>query len=225
MLKFSCMDIRVDRSKAIVFDLDDTLYNEIEYLKSAYFEIAHHLDPKGWKPLYSRMFSLYRSREDVFAYLSGEYKTDKDLLIQRYREHKPNIHLFPGALSLLQSIKKNNGKVGIITDGRSLTQRNKIRALGIDNVVDHIVVSEEIGTEKPHRRNYEALSENLPAREYVYVGDNLKKDFLTPNQLGWTTIGLIDNGLNIHKDGFRFMKKGYLPHAFVRSLEEIRISG
>lgn len=223
-LKFWFMDIRVNKSKAIVFDLDDTLYNEIEYLKSAYSDIAFHLDPEDCKFLYARMFSLYRSREDVFTYLTEKYRVDKAFLLRRYRDHKPVINPFKGVLNLLQAIKENEGMIGMITDGRSLTQRNKIRALGIENSLDHIVISEEVGTEKPNRKNYEILTENLPASEYVYVGDNMKKDFLTPNKMGWTTIGLIDNGLNIHKDGFHFMKNGYMPHFFISSLEDIRIT-
>jgi len=217
------MDIRVDNTKAIVFDLDDTLYNEIEYLKSAYFDIATHLDQKNWKPLYAKMFSLYRSRKDVFGYLTENYPVDKELLLARYRGHKPKIQLFEGAGALLEAIKRNEGWVGIITDGRSVTQRNKIQALGIEKSVDHIVISEEIGSEKPDRRNYEVLSQKFPANEFVYIGDNLRKDFIVPNQMGWTTIGLMDNGLNVHKDCFRFMEEGYMPHSFVRALKEIRI--
>ena len=40
------MDIKIDTSTALVFDLDDTLYNEIEYLKSAYWYICSELTEK-----------------------------------------------------------------------------------------------------------------------------------------------------------------------------------
>jgi putative hydrolase of the HAD superfamily len=123
----------------------------------------------------------------------------------------------------MESIKEQGGKIGIITDGRSLTQRNKIEALGIGKYIDGLVISEDIGSEKPDPRNFEALSEQIPASTYFYIADNIRKDFHTPNLMGWTTIGLIDNGLNIHSDGFRFMKQGYLPHGFVQDLNEIRV--
>ncbi len=217
------MDIRVDKSAAVVFDLDDTLYNEIDYLKSAYTEIASHLDHEHWKSLYAEMFSLYRNQQDVFSFLAKNYSANKSDLLSLYREHQPQIRVFDGVLPLMESIKANHGRIGIITDGRSRTQRNKIQALGIGKYIDGLVISDEIGSEKPNPRNFEALCELLPARTYYYIADNIRKDFLAPNEMGWTTIGLIDNGLNIHSDSYRYMTKGYLPHGFVRHMAEIRV--
>ena len=69
------MDIRIDNSTAIVFDLDDTLYNEIEYLKSAYAHIASHLDQKNWKPLFRKNFKLQKKliHKTVPAKLKHKY--------------------------------------------------------------------------------------------------------------------------------------------------------
>ena len=92
------MDLKVDHTTAVIFDLDDTLYNEIEYLKSAFAQIARELEKDSWKALYARMFSLYRSRQDVFQYLSDIYVTDKNYLLQLYRGHQPEIRLYEGAL-------------------------------------------------------------------------------------------------------------------------------
>jgi putative hydrolase of the HAD superfamily len=217
------MDIRVDQSAVVVFDLDDTLYNEIDYLKSAYREISSHLDREHWKPLYAQMFSLYRNKQDVFSFLTKTYPVQKPDLISLYRNHKPQIEVFSGVIQLMESIKEQGGKIGIITDGRSRTQRNKIEALGIGKYIDGLVISEDIGSEKPDPRNFEALCEQIPARTYFYIADNIRKDFHAPNLMGWTTIGLIDNGLNIHSDGFRYMNQGYLPHGFVQDLNEIRV--
>lgn len=217
------MDIRVDNSTAIVFDLDDTLYNEIDYLKSAYTEISTHLDQENGKRLYSQMFSLYRNQEDVFSFLAKNYPVEKSDLLSLYRNHQPDIRVFDGVLTLMESIRSHDGRIGIITDGRSLTQRNKIKALGLEKYIEGLVISDEIGSEKPDPRNFEKLAELLPAHSFYYIADNIRKDFLAPNELGWTTIGLIDNGLNIHSDSYRYMKKGYLPHGFVKHLNEIRV--
>ena len=136
------MDIKVDQNTIIVFDLDDTLYNEIEYLKSAYLEIAQQLENKNWRALYAQMISMYRNSKDVFGYLSEQYNTSKSTLIKSYREHQPAIKLFNGALETLQKIKKKDGKIGLITDGRKITQTNKIKALGLLPLLDCTVISE-----------------------------------------------------------------------------------
>lgn len=218
------MDIKVDETSVIVFDLDDTLYNEMEYLRSAYAEIANALEPDDWQSLFFRMYSLFRSKEDVFEFVASKYGVEKTGLLRQYRRHKPRIHLFEGVLDTLHHIKAKKGKLGIITDGRSSTQRAKLEALGLTQLVDIIIISEEIGTEKPHEKNYIAVEQVFENHSYLYMADNLRKDFISPNNRGWQTIGLIDNGLNMHYDGHKYFEKNRLPQAFVTSFKEIRIT-
>lgn len=217
------MDIKVDDKTVIVFDLDDTLYNEMEYLRSAYIEIAKGLQPMGWQSLFSRMYSLFRSKEDVFEFLASKYDVGKTALLGQYRGHKPVIHLFEGVLETIHQIKAKNGKLGIITDGRSSTQRAKLAALGLTPLVDIIIISEEIGTEKPHENNYLAIEKAFENHSYLYMADNLRKDFISPNIRGWQTIGLIDNGLNMHYDTHKYFEKNKMPQTFVSSFKEISI--
>jgi putative hydrolase of the HAD superfamily len=217
------MDIKVDQNTIIVFDLDDTLYNEIEFLKSAYLEIAQQLENENWRFLYAQMISMYRNNMDVFGYISQQYNIPKTDLMSWYREHKPNIALFKGALETIKEIKKNNGKIGLITDGRKITQTNKIEALGLVPYLDCTVISEEIGTEKPHLNNYKFMETTFGKGSYHYIADNLKKDFLTPNALGWNTVGLIDNGLNIHKDAYLYEEIKYQPKTYIISLMDLDI--
>lgn len=217
------MDIKVDLNTIIVFDLDDTLYNEIEYLKSAYMEIAKNLGNEDWHPLYVQMISLYRNNKNVFDELMERYNVPKLDLLSMYRDHIPKIKLFDGAIETIEKIKLHNGKIGLITDGRITTQYNKIKALGLLPYLDHIVISEEIGTEKPHLNNYKIMEETFGKGSYHYIADNLKKDFITPNTIGWNTIGLIDNGLNIHIDAYLYEERKYQPKAYITSLLELNI--
>ncbi len=217
------MDIKVDAKTVIVFDLDDTLYNEMEYLRSAYSEIAQSIDPAQWRPLFARMHSLFRSKADVFEFVSQTYKMDKSDLLNTYRTHIPSLQLFNGVLETMAQIKAKKGKIGIITDGRKTTQRAKLKALDIIDRVDKIVVSEEVGSEKPDERNYRIIEEAFPDGTYLYMADNLRKDFIAPNKLGWQTLGLIDNGLNMHFDGHSYFDKSHMPQQFVTSFEEINI--
>ena len=53
-----------------------------------------------------------------------------------------------------QYLKENNITIGIITDGRSIQQRSKLEALGLYEYTNQVVISEEIGSEKPNLKNY-----------------------------------------------------------------------
>lgn len=217
------MNIKVDRNTVVVFDLDDTLYNELEYVKSAYSAIAKKLKPTDWKPLFATMVAKYREKQDVFAYLSGEYSMEKTELIRFYRDHFPKINPFTGVIELFTAIKENQGFIGIITDGRAKTQRNKIDALGLKQFIDCCVISEEVGAEKPNEENYRIVERKCGPGSYYYIADNLNKDFITPNRLGWKTLGLIDNGMNIHSYSHESLNANQLPHYFLISLKEITI--
>jgi putative hydrolase of the HAD superfamily len=216
------MDIKVDQHTVIVFDLDDTLYNEIDYLKSAYIEIAKELEPKYWKRFYAQLFSLYRNKQNAFQFISDHYAITQQDLIKRYREHKPHIQPFAGVLDRIQSIKNKNGKVAILTDGRTTTQTNKIKALGLLNLVDHIAISEQIGSEKPDENNYLSIEKVFRLKHYYYIGDNIKKDFIAPKRLGWKTVGMIDSGLNIHSNAYEYLEEKYQPHDFIINFEELQ---
>ena len=222
-MKFWSMDIKVDNQTVIVFDLDDTLYNEMEYLRSAYIQIAKKLDFENWQVLFARMYSLFRSKKDVFEFVSTKYDVDKTGLIQEYRAHVPKLNLFDGVLETIEQIRAKQGKIGIITDGRKSTQRTKLKSLGILDLIDKIVISEEIGSEKPNKRNYIAIEEAFKDCTYFYFADNLRKDFISPNKRGWSTIGLVDNGLNMHYDGHAYFDDSYAPKQFIVSFQEINI--
>lgn len=215
--------IKVSSDSIIVFDLDDTLYKEIDFLKSAYLEIAKYLDEDEWKLLYIQMFSLYRNGQNVFEFLSKKYEVGIDYLLSRYRNHFPKIKLSEGALTLLETIKKKNGKIAIITDGRSITQRNKINALGINNYLDTVLISEELGFSKPSKQAFKKLEDIYKNCSFTYVADNLKKDFIAPNALNWDSVYLIDDGLNIHVSQIDSLNPNNLAKKYVSSLNQIRI--
>lgn len=217
------MDIKIDKNTVIVFDLDDTLYNEIDFLRSAYIEISKELEPNNWEQLYTLLFSLYRNDKDVFEFICSTYKIDKTELIQRYRNHIPNIKLFDGVLDTLLKIRDHKGKLAIITDGRAVTQRNKIKKLGLLPYLDFIVISEEIGSEKPNESNYKTVEDYFKLKTYYYIADNFKKDFITPKKIGWKTIALIDKGLNIHSHAHTHTSEEYLPELYIYSYSQINI--
>lgn len=192
----------------IVFDLDDTLCNEIDYLESAYKEISIYLSNKTNKPahiIFNEFITFYREGLNAFEEIIIKYNlkaVSSNDLLHIYRNHFPNIKLSKSTNNILIALKKNAFKVGLITDGRSVQQRNKIKALQLSDYFDDIIISEEFGSEKPNIKNYLYFQDKYKQANCVYIADNTQKDFISPNKLGWITICLLDNGKNIHKQDF-----------------------
>lgn len=209
--------------KVVVFDLDDTLYKEDDYVLSAYAEIARCLSvEKGLNrnEIINILNGSRESGENPFDNLLKRYNviTIEDLLVI-YRYHLPDINLPKDSIKLLEKLK-GNVVIGLITDGRSITQRNKIKALGLEAYIEdeNIIISEEFGSEKTDVSNYLFFCNKYPDNNvFYYIGDNLKKDFVNANSLGWTTIQLIDNGRNIHSQEVE-VHENYLPQYKVHNI-------
>lgn len=209
------------KTKTIVFDLDDTLIKEIDYLKSAFYEIASFLDNSNKDSLYQEMYFLYLQQENVFQKLVVKYPQNTVFQLQHiYRNHVPKFQNAVEVFKLLEYFYNKNYKLGIITDGYSVTQRNKIKSLNIIDMLDLVVISEEFGTEKPTSKNYEIFHQ-FNTDEYYYIGDNFNKDFIAPNKLGWKTIGVLDDGTNIHKQHTNLSPQ-YLPKITVKQILDIK---
>lgn len=225
MMKYWFMDTK--NNTILVFDLDDTLYKEIDFLKSAYKEIACFLSNKINVPntlILSGMLENYYKGLNVFETTINTYNlktVSTDDLIKIYRNHKPQIQLEHSIKRLLLTLKEHVFKLGLITDGRNIQQRNKIMALGLTDYFDDIVISEEFGSEKPNANNFKYFEHKYgDSLNYVYIGDNVIKDFIAPNKLRWNTICLLDDGNNIHKQDFD-LDKSKKPRHFINDLLEL----
>jgi putative hydrolase of the HAD superfamily len=205
-------------SKTLVFDLDDTLALELDYLKSAYQEIANKVDPTNTR-LFAFLLDAYQKNDNPFEQLCSLYpQYTVAALLQLYRNHVPT---YPdnSCKSLLAELKANGCKLGLVTDGYSKTQRNKLKALEIEELFDLVVISEEFGSAKPSEANF-AVFHQFKTDQYYYIADNPAKDFVSPNALGWQTICLIDAGKNIHKQDYT-KESLYLPRLKIDTLEQV----
>lgn len=178
----------------VIFDLDDTLYNEKDYVRSGYRAVARYL---GIPDAESKLWEYFENNlPAIDTYLAQIGRTEqKEECLRIYREHVPDIKLQDGAKQLIAQLKKKGIKVGIITDGRPVGQRNKLKALGLDALVDDIIVTDELGGEqfrKPCDIAFRIMQQKwrIPFGEMMYVGDNLTKDFQAPKQLGMLSLHL-----------------------------------
>lgn len=187
-------------SKVVVFDLDDTLYKEVDYVRSGLMAVAHHF---GDDSLLALMLKARSKGMNAFEAVK-EQRSDAEIdkMIEIYRNHKPQISL-PRDTKLTLDYLHSKYTLALVTDGRSVGQRNKIEALALERYFapEDIIVSEEFGSDKHSAANFKAIEKNHPGAEsYFYIGDNPEKDFYQPNLLGWHTIMLEDvNHVNIHR--------------------------
>ncbi|AQR97013.1 HAD family hydrolase [Clostridium saccharoperbutylacetonicum] len=188
--------------KALIFDLDDTLYYEKEYVLEAFKEVAHYLGNKYKKDeekLYLRMKQLLEEsgRGKIFNVICEENNFDEDIveLIDIYRNSVPKLELYEDSIEILIWARKNGYRLGVITDGCSKVQWNKIQALGIEKMVDKIIVTDDFGKEfwKPNKKSYLDMIEffKLEKKECAYIGDNPNKDFIGAKGIGMKTIRII----------------------------------
>lgn len=173
--------------KGVIFDLDDTLYGEKEYVKSGFKAVSDFFGGGFEEKLWS-YFELGKQPIDELLKELNRLM-DKDIVLDIYRNHKPNIHLYEGVEDLINRLHNRSIKIGIITDGRPVGQRNKIECLGLNNFVDDIIITDELGGvqfRKPCDIAFRIIQNRwrLPYEQIVYVGDNADKDFQAPKQLG-----------------------------------------
>ena len=210
-------------SDVIVFDLDDTLYKEVSFVESGFKAVARHLGKLSYA---DEMMSAWKEGKNAFKQLIVRHSINVSIegLLNIYRMHFPAIKLDPSTEATLDMLSANGKILGIITDGRSLTQRNKIKALSLSRwfADDNIIISEEFGSSKPEIRNYQFFMSKYPDLTYSYIGDNVAKDFVAPKSLGWHTICLKDDGENVHSQDFSLYKE-FLPEITIDHIKEIII--
>ena len=206
-------------SKIFVFDLDDTLYSERDFEKSGIEFVYNNFNIK-----HIELKAILNNRENWIEQIidGSNNQITLQMVLDIYRNHFPTIQLYKDAKVFLQKLLSQGTEMSLITDGRSITQRNKLRALGIESFFNNIVISEEVNSEKPSKNNFRMVMYNEIPENYIYIADNPKKDFITPNKLGWTSICLLDRGQNVHEQVFTNSIE-YNPHFIIKSFNEINI--
>ena len=218
------MEIEISDSACFVFDLDDTLYLEREFQYSAFRSIAGQVKELTGIDCLDEMIRLSGSGENVFEWLESSFgagfaSITTAGLLHHYRHHQPSISLARGAAIFLQQLTAMNLPMGIITDGRSITQRNKLKALGIETRFSEIIISEEFGSAKPDPRNYSYFMKRYPSGDFYFFGDNTARDFQAPLSFGWNCYCIKNNGHHIHPQTFN----DQLPVKVFTTFDEIRL--
>lgn len=187
------------RMRAVVFDLDDTLYAQRDFKLSGFRAVARWLEDQDLADAQGSFAVMRRCMQQLGP--SHPHLLDAALAalglghlgceepVRAFRGHRPTIDPFPGVEGMLADLR-TRFRLGLLTDGWATVQRGKVAALGLDAMFDCILYSDEWLLHKPDPRLYHHFERvfGLQADQLVYVGDNPAKDFLAANQRGWITV-------------------------------------
>jgi putative hydrolase of the HAD superfamily len=168
-------------TRALVFDLDDTLYPERQFALSAFAAVAEHVsDHYGIERC--RVFrTLTRSfrrgaRASAFQAVTSEFNVPASAvneMTEVYRAHVPSLRLPALSRQVLEQAR-HSWRVGVLTNGLPAIQRRKVLALGVGDLVDAVIYAQETGSGKPAETAFRAVCEALgtPATRAVMAGDD-----------------------------------------------------
>ena len=195
--------------KAVVFDLDHTLFDRHGTLAAIVpalrerFDVNHDLSDaqiaKFWN--YGDDNYVYDGWKYVFDYLCenkvfitppefAEYRT---FIFENFAKVAVK---YEDSLPMLEALKKEGYKVGLITNGGHALQYRKLDMTGLRYVFDEIIVSGDVLIDKPDKEIFLMMCDKLGVEpgECVYVGDNPKNDIGGAKKAGYHTIWVKSTG-------------------------------
>jgi len=212
--------------RALIFDLDDTLYPEAEYCAQAFASAAGLLarlgvGPRGELGAMLMAIHTHEGRERVFdraAETLGFPRQWVPGLVAAYRATRPLLRPWPGVVDLLARLREG-WRLGILTDGHAAVQRAKLESLGIEARVDAVVVADELGRHawKPGPWGVRECLRRLGAEPAaaILVGDNPERDLCAARSAGVAAVRLR------HPDGY-FARVPTPPGLAQAELEDLR---
>jgi putative hydrolase of the HAD superfamily len=185
--------------KAVIFDLDDTLYDRAQFLASGFAAVADSVSRTHGIPAHTLRTTLHLAHADErngseLQALCAWHGLSEDLIpewIGIIREHEPLLTPARGAVTMLASMRAQGWRVGLLTNGLPATQRAKVRALALEPLVDAVVCAEDVvAGGKPARPAFDAAMASVGARRSrtVFVGDDLARDIHGAQAAGLHTI-------------------------------------
>lgn len=197
--------------KAVIFDLDDTLYSyqslhtqAMEYL----MEFTCSKLPVSELDFQEAFKRARQETKKTLRYTASEH--NRMIYFQKtleYLNHSPiglclemyqiywdfilnNMRLADGAEDLLKKLKSLQIKIGVCSDLTVYIQHRKLKHLGLTPYVDALVTSEEAGAEKPAQIMFQLILNKLKvnAQETIYIGDSYDKDVKGSERAGMKSI-------------------------------------
>ena len=203
--------------KAVIFDLDNTLYDyektndlamkELAKIGASLFDVSEEKflqvydEAKsfvkqhicvGQASQHNRIFYAQRTAE-IFG------KGQAHLPLKLYNAYWDNfiehIELYDGALDFLRELKSHEIRLAVCTDMTAHIQYRKLERLGIADIIDCMVTSEEAGVEKPSPIMFHLTLDKTGTHssDTIYIGDSFERDIIGAQNVAmqavWFTAG------------------------------------
>jgi putative hydrolase of the HAD superfamily len=189
--------------KALLFDLDDTLYPYHYFREGGFREVSLRIGERFGirsEEIFELLLSIIKEKGIHYRYTFNEALrrlgrgVDEEFvfhLVDVFRNHPSKITLYQDLRDILPKLKRYN--LGIITDGLKDVQRKKIQSLGVERLFNLIIYTEEWGYSKPSTIPYKIALDKLKVEggDTLYIGDNPNKDFIGAKKVGIRTIRLM----------------------------------
>jgi putative hydrolase of the HAD superfamily len=202
MSRSSSRNLSVTASKAIIFDLDDTLYAERDYVLSGFRAVADWSQEVWQVPpeiTFRELVQLLDEgrRGNTFNMWLQSRNLDTssaivETMVDIYRGHEPEISIASETREILAELRRDGYQLGLVSDGYLRVQQKKFAALDVDDLFQAVVFSDQFGREhwKPSTKPFKEVLRllNVSQSNAVYVADNPAKDFIGPSQMGMKTI-------------------------------------
>jgi len=210
--------------RAIVFDLDETLYRERRFALGGYRAVAR-LVSDGSGLAESHVFGLLAlalrqgRRARAFQELADRYGLPTSSIptwVRAYRTHHPDLRLQAPVRRTLEALR-GRWLTGVLTNGLPAVQASKVKALGIDGLVDTVVYADSFGGGKPSPQAFLEVLSRLGAdpANSVFAGDDPVRDIEGARAVGMRTV-LVRRGSQNERDS-----GPSAADAVVRSLAEV----
>jgi HAD superfamily hydrolase (TIGR01662 family) len=202
--------------KTVLFDLDDTLfdyqysrrcglkalqreYSQLRNISLEALEMEHEILLQGnFQQLLDKTITLSDAILERIYLLCLKYGlelsgADLERAANLYNaEYERTRGTIPGAMELLHHLVDRKIKVGVVTNGLTVLQEEKMKVCQIDNLIADVVVSEEVGFRKPDRRIFDAALKMMEskAEEIIFIGDSWATDITGAYRCGMKAIWL-----------------------------------
>lgn len=225
--------------KLFLFDVDDTLYNQLLPFETAYQIVFHNRFDLDIHQLYvgSRrhgdvVFEASErgemSMDDMHVYRLAKAFEDFGILIDReealwfqreYAAAQKKLYISATMKELLDRLKERGDLLGVITNGPGAHQRNKIQVLGLEQWIpgNHCYISGELDLMKPDRRIFDHAILDMKAQDAAiyYIGDSFANDIVGAKNAGLKAIWMNRRNLTMPQGSVS-------PDYEVRTEEELK---
>ena len=198
--------------RAVVFDLDHTLFDRHATLRAivpalrARFSVPPSFTDKeiGDAWTYADDSYVYDGWQYIFGCLQEKGILPQDAQYADYRtfiyeQFAKTAVRFDDTLPMLETLRDRGYKIALITNGNHALQYKKLELTGMAYIFDEIIVSGDVGVDKPEKEIFLMMCEKLgfAPEETVYVGDNPIADIDGAAGAGMKTVRILSTNRHI----------------------------